>query len=545
MIDLDRLDRWMDDEGLPGKGEPVEQRFISGGSQNEIYEIRRGELHGALRIPPPSAPESRDEGIWREWRIIEALDGTDVPHTPAIAACKDTDVLGRAFYVMGFVDGWSPMGLDVAADGSRPWPAPFDTELEARKGLAYQLVEGIALLGGIDWRAKGLEDLGRPDGFHERQVDRWTAFLERIKGRELPGFDEASAWLRAHEPIDYVPGLMHGDYQFANVMYRDGAPAQLAAIVDWEMGTVGDPKLDLGWVVQSWPDDTMAVEPSASAYVDMYAHAAAGRGARALRRGVRPPGRRHRLLRRPRPLEAGGRARAGLPAGRRRREAPGVRAGRARAHGGRRRARRVDRLRPLRCSDVRAALCLAHGGPEVVAVADVDPPALGLGQVRVRVHAAAVNFPDVLLVAGTYQIDVPPPFVPGSELAGEVVEVAPDVSSLQAGDRVFGSTLVGAFAEEAVVPATAVTRVPDGVDTATAAAFGVAHRTAYHVLRSVAELRSGEELVVLGAGGGVGLAAVQLGVLLGATVTAVASSEDKLAVGSSLRRQPRGRPPVR
>ena len=125
-------------------------------------------------------------------------------------------------------------------------------------GLAYQLVEGIALLGNVDWQAKGLHDLGRPDGFHERQVDRWTTFLERIKGRDLPGFDEAAAWLRAHRPIDYVPGLMHGDYQFANVMYRDGAPAQLAAIVDWEMGTVGDPKLDLGWVVQSWPDDTMA-----------------------------------------------------------------------------------------------------------------------------------------------------------------------------------------------------------------------------------------------------------------------------------------------
>ena len=271
MIDVDRLARWLDDEGLPGKGEPMEHRFIAGGSQNEIYEIRRGALHGALRIPPSSAPASRDEGIWREWRIIAALDGTDVPHTPAIAACKDTDVLGRAFYLMGFVDGWSPMGLETAPDGSRPWPAPFDTDLEARKGLAYQLVEGIALLGSVDWKAKGLDDFGRPDGFHERQVDRWTAFLERIKGRELPGFDEAAAWLRAHKPIDFVPGLMHGDYQFANVMYDDGAPARLAAIVDWEMGTVGDPKLDLGWVMQSWPADTMAVESAALSYVDMYA----------------------------------------------------------------------------------------------------------------------------------------------------------------------------------------------------------------------------------------------------------------------------------
>jgi aminoglycoside phosphotransferase (APT) family kinase protein len=270
VIDVDRLGAWLDDQEVPGRGAPIEHRFISGGSQNEIYEIRRGELHGALRIPPPTAPDGRDDGIWREWRIIEALDGTDVPHTPAIAACKDRDVLGRAFYLMGFVEGWSPMGLETGADGGRPWPAPFDVDLDARRGLAFQLVEGIALLGRVDWQAKGLQDLGRPDGFHDRQVDRWTAFLDRIKGRELPGFDEASAWLRKNRPIDFVPGLMHGDYQFANVMYRHGAPARLAAIVDWEMGTVGDPKLDLGWVVQSWPEDTSVVDPAGTSYVDMY-----------------------------------------------------------------------------------------------------------------------------------------------------------------------------------------------------------------------------------------------------------------------------------
>ena len=260
-LDGTRLATWMDASGLPGEGEALEHRFISGGTQNEIYEVRRGALHGALRMPPPAAPESRDAGILREWRIIEALDGTDVPHTPAIASCTDASVLGRPFYLMGFVDGWSPMNVDG-------WPPPFDTDLAARKGLAYQLVEGIALLSGVDWRAKGLADLGRPDGFHERQVDRWTAFLERIKGRDLPGFDEASAWLRAHRPIDFVPGIMHGDYQFANVMYRHGAPARLAAIVDWEMGTVGDPKLDLGWVVHPWPEDTDVADDGFS-YVDM------------------------------------------------------------------------------------------------------------------------------------------------------------------------------------------------------------------------------------------------------------------------------------
>jgi aminoglycoside phosphotransferase (APT) family kinase protein len=267
MIETDQLVPWLDEAGLPGAGEELTCSFVSGGSQNEIYELRRGELHAALRIPPASAPASRDDGILREWRIIEGLSGTDVPHTPAIAVCTDPAVLGRTFYLMGFVDGWSPMSLRSTG---RVWPEPFDSDLEARRGLAYQLVEGIALLSKVDWQARGLGDLGRPTGFHDRQVDRWTAFLERIKGRELPGFDEAAAWLRAHRPIDYIPGLMHGDYQFANVMYRHGGPARLAAIVDWEMGTVGDPKLDLGWVVQSWPADTNDPAASASSYVDLF-----------------------------------------------------------------------------------------------------------------------------------------------------------------------------------------------------------------------------------------------------------------------------------
>jgi aminoglycoside phosphotransferase (APT) family kinase protein len=260
MIDLDRLATWMDGQGL-GVGEPVEHRFVSGGTQNEIYEITRGDLHGALRIPPPEAPEPRDAGILREWRIIAALDGTDVPHTAAIASCDDQSVLGRAFYLMGYVDGWSPMNTDG-------WPAPFDTDLDARAGLAFELVDGIARLSKVDWQAKGLGDLGRPDGFHDRQVDRWTAFLDRIKGRELPGFDVAAAWLRQHRPLDFIPGIMHGDYQFANVMFHHGAPARMAAIVDWEMGTVGDPKLDLAWVVNNWPEDPDAATGGFS-YVDM------------------------------------------------------------------------------------------------------------------------------------------------------------------------------------------------------------------------------------------------------------------------------------
>jgi NADPH2:quinone reductase len=181
---------------------------------------------------------------------------------------------------------------------------------------------------------------------------------------------------------------------------------------------------------------------------------------------------------------------------------------------------------------MRAAVCPVYGPPEVVCVEEWPSFAVAQGQVRVKVGAAAVNFPDVLLIADRYQIHVPPPFVPGSELAGVVVEVGDGTADFAVGDRVTGTGLYGAFAEEVVVPAAGLSRIPDGVDDRTAAAFGVAYRTAYHSLRSMACVREGDELVVLGAGGGVGLAAVQLGVALGASVTAVASSTEKLEVAA-------------
>ncbi|HUL98193.1 MAG TPA: zinc-binding dehydrogenase, partial [Mycobacterium sp.] len=182
---------------------------------------------------------------------------------------------------------------------------------------------------------------------------------------------------------------------------------------------------------------------------------------------------------------------------------------------------------------MRAAVCPQYGPPEVVRIEERPSPTPALGEVRVRVAAAAVNYPDVLLIADKYQISVPPPFVPGSEFAGVVNEITEGSGDLAVGDRVTGTGLYGAFADELAVPAAGLARVPAGVDLRTAAAFGVAHRTAYHTLRSVARVQPGDELVVLGAGGGVGLAAVQLGGQLGASVTAVASSDEKLRVAGS------------
>ena len=145
------------------------------------------------------------------------------------------------------------------------WPEPFDTDLEARSGLAIQLVDGIGRLARVDWKAQGLEGFGKPDGFHDRQVDRWMAHLNAIKFRDLPGLDVTADWLSNHKPSHWEPGIIHGDYQFANVMFSHGAPARLAAMVDWEMSTVGDPLLDLAWVMNGWTDPG---EDRTKGYVD-------------------------------------------------------------------------------------------------------------------------------------------------------------------------------------------------------------------------------------------------------------------------------------
>jgi NADPH:quinone reductase len=178
---------------------------------------------------------------------------------------------------------------------------------------------------------------------------------------------------------------------------------------------------------------------------------------------------------------------------------------------------------------MRAVVCRAYGPPEDLVVDDLPDPMPGPDQLLVRVHAAAVNFPDVLLIAGKYQVKIPLPFIPGSELAGEVV-AAGDGAAFRPGDRVFGATPTGAFAELALLDTHQVSAIPDGKDFAAAAAFGVTYRTAYHALRSVAQVAEGDWVVILGAAGGVGQAALDLAVGMKARVLAAASTEDKLDI---------------
>lgn len=179
---------------------------------------------------------------------------------------------------------------------------------------------------------------------------------------------------------------------------------------------------------------------------------------------------------------------------------------------------------------MRAVLCRAYGPPETLEVAQVEPPTPGPRQVGIAVQAAGVNFPDTLIIAGTYQFKPPLPFTPGTEVAGIISAVGEGVEHLRVGMRVMAFTGTGGYAEQAVCDAHNVLPLPDAVDFAPAAAFGLTYSTSYYALKDRANLQPGETLLVLGAAGGVGLAAVELGARMGARVIAAASSAAKLAI---------------
>ena len=179
---------------------------------------------------------------------------------------------------------------------------------------------------------------------------------------------------------------------------------------------------------------------------------------------------------------------------------------------------------------MRAILCQEWGGPAKLVLDDVPPPRLREDAVRIRVHAAGVNFADLLVIAGQYQEKPAFPFIPGAEAAGTVVETGAQVTSLKPGDRVLALTGLGAFAEEAVVDATRVLRIPDNMEFAAAAGFPIVYGTSHGALDWRACLQPGEWLLVTGAAGGVGLTAVEIGKAMGARVIACAGSPEKLAV---------------
>ncbi len=182
---------------------------------------------------------------------------------------------------------------------------------------------------------------------------------------------------------------------------------------------------------------------------------------------------------------------------------------------------------------MKALLCKEYGPAENLVIEDVPAPVPGKGAIRIGVRACGVNYPDNLMIAGKYQVQPPLPFSPGFELAGEILELDNSVSHLQVGQRVAATSMGGAMAEEICVPATNAVPIPDTMEFTTAAGFIITYGTSYHALRQRAQLQPGESLLVLGAGGGVGLTAVEIGGLMGAEVYAAASSADKLELAAS------------
>ena len=216
---------------------------ISVGASNRMYlaETSAGPL--ILRVPPAHKTSPTAHNVAREFRILRALDATDVPHPRAVALCADTEVFGAGFLVMEFVDGFNlKVDLDIPE-------APTTAE---RREFAFAAAGALADLAAVDWAAAGLKDFGRPAGFLERQVSRWSTQLDAYRVRELHGLDELADWLTRNRPAATPPAIMHGDFTFMNVMFARTRPATVAAIVDWEQSTIGDPLMDLGWFLGLW-----------------------------------------------------------------------------------------------------------------------------------------------------------------------------------------------------------------------------------------------------------------------------------------------------
>jgi len=250
LIDVERLATWMDTRHLE-QGPIEEAALLTGGTQNLLLHFRRGERWFVLRRPPSHPRLDGSSTMRREARVLAALAATRVPHARLIASCDDRTVLGAGFYLMEPVDGFSPT---VAL----PDPYLADPAYRHRMGLA--MVDAIAELGHIEPAAAGLSDLGKLDGYLERQAGRWRAQLDSYRDyagwpgpQSLRGADALSAWLDSHRPAQFQPGIIHGDYHLGNVMFRHDTP-ELAAVIDWELATLGDPLIDLGWLLVTWPD---------------------------------------------------------------------------------------------------------------------------------------------------------------------------------------------------------------------------------------------------------------------------------------------------
>jgi aminoglycoside phosphotransferase (APT) family kinase protein len=255
----ERLAPWLDIH-VPQAGDGrIQATILAGGATNAVLRIERGGIPVVLRRPPPVPRPDSAKVLAREARVLSALNGSNVPAPRLYAFCDDATLIGAEFYIMEYIVGWLALGENAFPEG---FQSP-----EVRRQLPIELVGGIAKLASVDYRAVGLEGLGKPEGFLERQVDRWLhqhasyAESEGYAYRPLPHKDEVVNWLRTNTPSQSRTAIIHGDYGFPNAMFAPDLPVRLAAMIDWELSTIGDPLLDLGWTIYSAPSSRSTIEP--------------------------------------------------------------------------------------------------------------------------------------------------------------------------------------------------------------------------------------------------------------------------------------------
>jgi aminoglycoside phosphotransferase (APT) family kinase protein len=244
-VDARRLSAYLR-ANVPRCEGPFEVERLGEGQSCLTYLLRGDGWRVVLRRPPRGDLPPTAFDVTREYRVMRALRdaGAPIPVPDVLALCEDRDVIGAPFYLMDHVPGWVVRGSLPPALSS-----PAD-----RGRMARQLVDTLVALRRVDFVAAGLRDFGRPEGYLERQLWRMRGLWDRARFRDVPQIDRVGAWLAEHLPSQAEPAIVHGDYKLDNVIFAPSSPATLAAVVDWEMSTLGDPAADLGWLLYFWRD---------------------------------------------------------------------------------------------------------------------------------------------------------------------------------------------------------------------------------------------------------------------------------------------------
>jgi aminoglycoside phosphotransferase (APT) family kinase protein len=250
-IDFERLTPWFRQHVAPV--DELTATIVGHGRSNLTYRLEADDQAWVLRRPPLSHVLPTAHDMKREYRIISALEPTDVPVPHAIAVCEDASVVGAPFYIMSFVDGMVPTDPNLVA-------ATFDEA--TRRHLGEELIDTLAAFHAIDPATVGLSDFGKPQGFIARQVRRFTEQLERSTVRKVPEMEELAGRLARAAPEESGHSLVHGDYRLDNCVLGDDG--HIAAVLDWEMATLGDPLADVGLQFMYWPDRGAGEAPTSA-----------------------------------------------------------------------------------------------------------------------------------------------------------------------------------------------------------------------------------------------------------------------------------------